>query len=612
MSHTGHLSPLPRALFDEALLYQAIEGEQNVDWSAVRSHKRERRKYGPRTHSSTSSRSSVSSGLTEQFSSSSSDTAGEDSGVGSAPKTKDNSSKGLLGPARKIWVKRRAERLFYRFATKSRRKRQLPAWKQRKDAAEALIQIVSTEPDGENIVAHTFVRTYSRQETGVQAILALGADECDPFDVNSADEDLGLPQRHPPDTPGHIALQASSTAARLLNLVISQSKGSSFFQETIPAIVVCSPEAVQASAAIPYIATAFPIQFDLIGTALIQDFGSWLVTAHQYPSLKWLRGIRILDIILNRVSRNGPRQQKMKLSVARQALQAVTQAVISQDQNYSKSLITKRHALSIALPLRAALSAILQTENNPEALDSILAPRHTLPAFTKALGTICIGPDMNACLALRVLAQMRDIPEVRTFLSNTHIDGLADACLHFVFKVDRENMNSFETADFEVQRLNPDEDAFDVLCYLPDPEFARALESRLEHGRDHWLALLLLEPLLWLSNMPRHIKIAHRALVQGRACEFLAKIILCPVSVTWKWSDREAWRAKGQAMACLGNIIENMNESQMREHVTWDMIKSVLNIKMNDEAPLSERDHATFTLQRYRAAADRCGIESYY
>ncbi|KAG8900014.1 hypothetical protein FRC00_000128 [Tulasnella sp. 408] len=618
MSHADDLPTPP--FVNEVLLYQSIGGEMDVDWSAVRSHKRERRKYGPRTHSSTSSRSSVSSGLTEQLSSSSSDTAGEVWGVGSASKTKDTSSTGLFGAARQIWVKRRAEKLFHRFTTKSRRKRQIPPWKRRRDAAQALIQIVSTESDGENIVAHTFVRTDSRQETGVQAILALGADECDPFETRLADEDVGVPQPHPPDARGHIALQVSGTAARLLNLVISHSKGSSFFQETIPAIlrVECSSEAIQASAAIPYLATAFPIQFDLIGSALIRDFGSWLVMYHQYPSVKWLRGIRILDILLNRVSRNGPRQQKVKLSVARQVLQAVTQAIVAQDQTSSKSLMTKRHSLSIALPLRAALSAILQTENNPEALDSILPPRHTLSPFAKTLGNICIGPDMNACLALRVLAQMRDIPEVGNFLSTTHIDGLANACLRFVFKSDRGMMKSFETVDFEVQQLNPDEDAFDVLCCLPEPEFAQALESLLEtatfreHGRVHWLALLLLEPLLWLSNMPRHIEIAHRALVQGRACEFLAKIILCPVSATWQWSDREDWRAKGLAMACLGNIIERMDEAQMHEHVTWDMIESVLNIKMNDEAPLSERDHATFTLQRYMAAADRCGIESYY
>ncbi|KAG8896217.1 hypothetical protein FRC00_006267 [Tulasnella sp. 408] len=319
----------------------------------------------------------------------------------------------------------------------------------------------------------------------------------------------------------------------------------------------------------------------------MQEFGFWLVKAHKYPSLKWLRGIRILDIILNRISRNGSRQQKMKLSVARQVLEAVTQAIIAQDQNSSASLMTERHALSIVLPLRAALSAILQTENNPEALGSILPPRHTLLAFTKTLGNICIGRDMNPCLALRLLAQMRDIPE----------------------------------ADFELQRLNPDEDAFDILCYLPELEFARALEARLEaahrtvhfeHGRVHWFALLLLEPLLWLSNMPRHIRIANNALVQGRACEELTKIILCSVSATWKWSDRDAWRAKGRAMACLGNIIEKMDESQMRDHVTRVMIRSVLDIKVNAEAPLSERDHATFTLQRYTAAAARCGIEPYY
>lgn len=65
-------------------------------------------------------------------------------------------------------------------------------------------------------------------------------------------------------------------------------------------------------------------------------------------------------------------------------------------------------------------------------------------------------------------------------------------------------------------------------------------------------------------------------------------------------------------MTCLGNIIEKMDESQLGEHVTKDMVDDVVAIKTNEEAPLAQRDQATFTLQRYKIVADRCGIEPYY
>ncbi|KIO18567.1 hypothetical protein M407DRAFT_246450 [Tulasnella calospora MUT 4182] len=50
----------------------------------------------------------------------------------------------------------------------------------------------------------------------------------------------------------------------------------------------------------------------------------------------------------------------------------------------------------------------------------------------------------------------------------------------------------------------------------------------------------------------------------------------------------------------------------MRDHVTTEMIDAVVAIKTNEEAPLAQRDQARFTLQRYTAVADRCGIEPYY
>ncbi|KAG8921248.1 hypothetical protein FRC01_000347 [Tulasnella sp. 417] len=171
-----------------------------------------------------------------------------------------------------------------------------------------------------------------------------------------------------------------------------------------------------------------------------------------------------------------------------------------------------------------------------------------------------------------------------------------------------------------VSHLRVEEDAFDILCHLPEAIFAEALASELKaptskldsHTEDSSDVFQLLDPLLWLSNMPSAIKAAHWALVDGGTYSFLAKIVDYPVSPTWVWQDRDIWRAKGQAMTCLGNIIERMDGPQIRGHITKEMIDSVVAIKTNEEAPLAQRDQAKFTLQRYTAVAERCGIEPYY
>lgn len=128
-------------------------------------------------------------------------------------------------------------------------------------------------------------------------------------------------------------------------------------------------------------------------------------------------------------------------------------------------------------------------------------------------------------------------------------------------------------------------------------------------SQDHLKLFDILEPLLWLSNMPASIAEAHHALVVGGACEFLAKIILDSPQETWLWEDRAIWRIKGEAITCLGNIIEKMDQTELRSRLSENTIKAIADIRDNTEAPLVQRDQATFTLRRYKAAAGRCDVE---
>ncbi|KAG9042195.1 hypothetical protein FS837_011171 [Tulasnella sp. UAMH 9824] len=121
-----------------------------------------------------------------------------------------------------------------------------------------------------------------------------------------------------------------------------------------------------------------------------------------------------------------------------------------------------------------------------------------------------------------------------------------------------------------------------------------------------------LDLLLWLSNMPADVAQAHRALIGGDACRFLGSILTGTASLEWKWWERDNWRAKGEAMTCLGNIIERMNETELRDHVPKAVIEAAVAMKKNQDAPLTQRGQAIFMLQRYTVAADRCGVEPYH
>lgn len=108
--------------------------------------------------------------------------------------------------------------------------------------------------------------------------------------------------------------------------------------------------------------------------------------------------------------------------------------------------------------------------------------------------------------------------------------------------------------------------------------------------------------------MPSGIQQVHHALVEGGACEFLANVILNSLPNTWMWEHRAAWRVKGEAITCLGNIIERMDELALRSRIKTEIVEAMVAIYNNVEYPLAERQHAEFTLKRYREAVDRYGI----
>ncbi|KAG8896216.1 hypothetical protein FRC00_006266 [Tulasnella sp. 408] len=503
----------------------------------------------------------------------------------------ENASPGLLGKAQYILAKRRAKKLFIRFTTPSSTNRRVPGWRRREKAAKGLLEIIEKEAQGEDLVGRRFTKTASRQESVTRAILSLSDEEYD-RDVKSS----GLRGNYIP-----VTVKPLGPAVRLLEIVIKHSKGSSFFEDSIPRTL--EDEQV-GSAAILFLAATFPRFFELVNPRALFTYSSRILQRTLDSNVSWLRATRLLDMLLSHIPSSCVERRNIQLSVA--------QAVIKELSNFFTPTPTssgptplagdrkqRRHPLRSITILQAGVNSLLQTEGNHSNLENMLPPDSAMESVISGLRRRVIrkySPDdepksIEKALALKILALLRDT-------SAAAKGGIV-------------RISYLRTVD---------EDAFDILCCLPQPVFAEALASELQKSAlgvdcdtdDPSNVSQLLDPLLWLSNMPPTIKEAHRALVDGDTCGFLLKIIYYPMPLIWTWQDRDVWRAKGQAITCLGNIIERMDESQMRDHVTKQMIDAVVAIKTNEEAPLSERIHAKFTLQRYTAAADRCGIEPYH
>ncbi|KAG8921249.1 hypothetical protein FRC01_000348, partial [Tulasnella sp. 417] len=129
-------------------------------------------------------------------------------------KEAENASSGPLGKVRYTLAKRRAKKLFLRFTTPSRKNFRVPVWRRRKEAAEGLLQIVASEPEGEDLVGRRFTKTASRQESATRAILELGDEE---YDRNA--DSSGLWHDYVP-----LTVNDSDPTARLLEITIACSK----------------------------------------------------------------------------------------------------------------------------------------------------------------------------------------------------------------------------------------------------------------------------------------------------------------------------------------------------------------------------------------------------
>ncbi|KAG8921247.1 hypothetical protein FRC01_000346 [Tulasnella sp. 417] len=535
----------------------------------------------------------------------------------------ENPPSGPLGKARYILAKRRAKKLFLRFTTPSRTNTRVSASRRRKEAADSLLKLVEKEVEGEDLVGRRFTKTALRQENVTRAILALSDEEYQ-RDVDASKL-----------WPRYVLLTVndSGPAVRLLDVVIKHSKGSTFFGDSIPRAL---EDELAGSAAVLFIATTYPRFFELVDSQVIFKYSCGILERKRNFGVCWLRAIRLLDMLMNHLPPTLAKRRDIQLSMARTAIEHVSDFICYRPNQ--ESHVPRRHFLYFTVVLQAGVTSLLQTEGNSTELKNMFESDSVLEGYIGDLRCTIRGisgrsryPDTHSVergLALRALALLQDTPDGKLSFADDYDVGAACASMILSQPQMRDQQGFEYNALHMVPYLRVDEDAFDVLCRLPEPIFAKALASQLKASAYNldpptenpcdtspWRSsdvFRLLDTLLWLSNMPPDIGAAHRALVGGDTCAFLVKIVNHPVSQIWEWQEREIWRAKGQAITCLGNIMEKMDGSQIRDHVKKEMIKFVVEIRTNEEAPLAQRDQAKFTLQRYTAVANRWGIEPYW
>ncbi|KAG8942672.1 hypothetical protein FRC04_003573 [Tulasnella sp. 424] len=443
-------------------------------------------------------------------------------------------------------------------------------WRRRRAVADALFSTSSKGEEWAALVARRFTKTTGRQIAGLRAILRLRVEE----EKSNMPGNRGLEPRP----------ECSDRSYNLLNLVFLRSEPQSFFENVIPPVISSFMPRVDARVTSGY------------GRRVIRNAKPWTTA--------WLWGMYLLSmVVLNHAASTQTRTTiisaaKLILHVGMEALGSLT--------SHAAYTTRTRSDVSRLQVLYSVIGTCLNC-GGEDTLHSVVPSVMILGPFVEScIDALCADGSMT-CSALKALALLRNVPTIMEDILQSKMSVLATCCMDIVLERGLWKKSLLvENCRKDPFPLIPEEDAFDILCHLPQPTFPKALAAALADcpvcldpsSQDHLKLFDMLEPLLWLSNMPSSIPEAHRALVDGDACEFLSKIILDSPQETWSWQDRAVWRVKGETITCLGNIIEKMDETELRSRLGEDVVKAIAEIRDNAEAPQAQRDQGTFTLIR--------------
>lgn len=615
-----------------------------------------------RSTSRASSRSTVDSWLTEDFSGSDLDpsakaTRSSKSEVGSMVSISDPAenpaahAQQLQAHAREArsWISGLKKRLV-RSATKrvarnllddlvdanDERDGKATARRRRFQAAAGLIDIIENEPEGQSIVARRIIKGELRQDGSIEAVLRLSDDELDEFGYGAVSP-----------------ISEMCASQKLLDAVVKHTTDSSFFRTTIPRLL---KDGKKGTAAILYLATKETGNFLLhVKDTLILNFCVRVVTTEEILRPKWYCGAKLFCLLLIQPlsirgrPAFGLMMTKLLSSVCKPLIHRVTAEL-----EWNTSRTFQKDSISIRLrilPLVAGCCNSMRHHGNwstlPPACAQILNPfAEQLINFVHYENDDSLLRNTESGYALSIILSLIERESPASSISQTSLAKLAAELMSTVlhkraFEVQKPDIFAkvretgvitlpiFAPTNHHVKviikSLNAtlDDSCVTALCRLPESISSDALASALNQAkpklnspgaRNIYEPLALVESLLWLSNQNADADIfgqVHRILIKGDACTFLGQVIsssnggLDP-------EDRGLWRVKGLAMTCIGNIIERMGEEEIHDHVPKDVIDSVVAIKENGTTPLVQKGQAIFMLQRYTLTADRWHVNPYY
>ncbi|KAG9048543.1 hypothetical protein FS837_012612 [Tulasnella sp. UAMH 9824] len=554
--------------------------------------------------------------------------------------------RGVAGRVFRSAAKRKARKLLNELTKASCGRRtglEAARRQERSRAASGLLDIIKSEPDGEDIVARRFIKKASRQKRGIRALLMLNNDELNELGYDALSPD---------------SKDVAST--KLLGTVMKRTNEAQLFRSSISDWL---RDDRRGAAAILYLATTEPGSFCAnVDDHILLNFCERVVAPEERISPRWYCGAKLFCIFLMHSRPHSWRYETFQLLSSVDSI-LVHETIAELSVEFGRNIVEPSPSL---LPLITVCCDTIRNQRWWTALPNqdtmgVLVGQLINFLHSESEGIQSFTTSQSYALWTR-LSLLERPPIVNAILDNS-LSKLGTILMNAVIKKRFSDIGGTDL--FAKNILKPlgsslDRQCIRGLCRIPGFVLTDALTSALNNGilllnnlntANAYEPLGLVERLLWLSNIrpdtddwerflrdasgavsphsrgggvwvegqawPSSTKSSadtlaqiHRALVKGDACAFLAKVV--SYSGNLDPQDRGLWRAKGLAMTCLGNIIERMDTEQLRDHITQEMIDAVVMIREDEDVPELPKGQAILLLKRYTWAANSRGIRPFY
>lgn len=306
----------------------------------------------------------------------------------------------IVQKIRKAASKRRAKEYFLSLTAHALYETESREFNRRRTAAERLLELAERGVDDEDVVARRFVKRATTQELGVSALLRLSDLECCTEKEDTIFRD-----------------NTKAASSRLLKLIVSHSRDSTFFHNTLPNVLRNWSDGLPAIIAL---AKSFPDMFNRTDPTIVSGYIRRVAESAGPWSDEWLRSILLLNLWLLSQIAHGKHQEgalTARISTTRWVLNRVLPACSPQVSHLEpkKGCYPRGWMLVVQVIISACTLAAKE-----DSLDDVLPSGIPLKSFVDMCVKIVVtssGPEPSprqptACgLALKALAMLRNAPE---------------------------------------------------------------------------------------------------------------------------------------------------------------------------------------------------------